>query len=89
MAGRRNKRQSNKRDFVKTFLFLLLLLVGTSAGFFYHSNTQTKGEMERLRIEMNRLQQETHKLRAQIKDKDAELAELKIQAVIKDSDSTK
>ncbi len=82
MASRQYKRKSAGRNFVKTFLFLLLLIVGTAAGFLYHSNQQMKGELTKLR-------KETKYLRSELKKRDAELAELKIQAVIKDSNYAK
>ena len=78
MVSKRYKRKKSGHDFIKGFLFLLLLIVGAAAGFLYHSNKQMTGELARLR-------RETSHLRSELKKKEAEIAELKIQAVIKDS----
>lgn len=87
MASRRKKRKPGSRDFVKTFLFLLVLIIGSAAGYLYHSNRQLKTNVRDMQKETSSLKTEVKKLKSEIQKKDNELAELKIQAVIKDSEA--
>ena len=87
VASRRYKRKTKSWDFTKTLLFILLLAAGTAAGFLYQSNKEIKMESQKLQSEVNRLKSRLDNVREEMRQKEEELAELKIQAVIKDSKS--
>jgi cell division protein FtsB len=95
VARRRTvKKKTGKRSFLSLFLFLLLLLTGAVAGFLFHLNIELRRDIIVLRKEITDLRKnkpgfkdEVKSLKIKNKKLDAEIAELRIQALIKNSDS--
>jgi len=82
-------RYKGKGGGVKIFFFLIILLLGAATWFLSQQNRKMEGELITLRKEKSELQTRIRDLQSEIKQKDAELAEMKIQAVIKDAGTPK
>lgn len=78
-------RYKGKSAGLKIFLFLLILLLGAAVWFLIQQNKKMEEDLINLRKGKSQLQTRIHDLQSEIKQKDAELAEMKIQAVIKDA----
>jgi len=89
VAKGRYKGKTGKRNGLKTFLFFLILALGAASWFLYQQNKKMKGELKTVRREKSQLDDRVRELQSEIKQKEAELAEMKIQAVIKDAGTQK
>lgn len=70
-------------------MFLIILLLSVTSIFLLHINRQKERELSALRRETFTMHSKIKDLQSQVNRKDTELAELKIQAVIKDSESSR
>lgn len=70
-------------------MFLIILILSVTSIFLLHTNRQMERELKALRRENAALNSKIKELQSQVNQKDMELAELKIQAVIKDSESSR
>jgi len=71
--------------FVKILVFLLILILGAMTGFLYQDRNQKERQIQGMQQETSRLRKKITHLEKRLEQKQSEIAELKIQAVIKDS----
>lgn len=88
MVVRSSKRISKNRSTGKILFFLIILILSGTSIFLLHTNRKLERELHILRRDSSALNSKIKELQTQLHQKDTELAELKIQAVIKDSESS-
>ena len=86
MASKRSSKKKKSGCLGYSFLLILVLASAGAAGYLYYENMMLKKQLEKKHSRNEVLEKRLSDLKKEMKQKEEDLAEMHIQAVIKDSE---